>query len=274
MNLEEQLAALNEWPRPEELSKPDQGSSVPYLSGDMVKAKLNRIFGPANWGYETISWPRMERVETEKEPIVFYRGEYEIWFRLVDGSVIKRQVTGMVPVRGDLKMNTLRMAIGGCVTDAIKEAAATLGPALGLGINDPTVAACLKPRPSPAQPVQSPQPPAIGEQSPTPMPSPRSDDLVIPAWADSLIERHDALVAANPNSATRADTARRQGLVIALTRKLENHPTCQVTPEQVWKAIQAITHDEIDLAWLSLLSSWIASRDLVQQATELVDALR
>lgn len=266
--LKEQLEMLETWPDPREFAKPDQGSSVPYLSGDIIKYKLNAIFGPQNWGYETISWPHL----VEVGDAAFYLGEYEVWFRFADGTLIKRQVSGLVPLRGGAegaKTNIIRMGIGGCVTDAIKEAAATLGPALGLGVNDEAVKAIAGPQQQPRR--QSPLQPQNGDK-----PATAYTEKVrsIPAWLNAMIEHHHTLIAANPQAALPASGERIQGVRIAMARKLEA-VNGSPSADEVWNALIAdvIQGNMLDNAWLSIVSSWTAGRNFVEQATELVEVV-
>lgn len=290
LSLEEQLKAIMAWPAREELSKPDQGSSVPYLSGDMVKFKLNKIFGPAGWGYETISWPRL----VEVGDAAFYLGEYEVWFRFADGTVVKRQVSGLVPLRGGsegAKTNIVRMGIGGCVTDAIKEAAATLGPAFGLGLNDETVKAVIAaakgrsasapvaPAPAAPAPAATPAVPAAPAHAPAPVPTAPAPapapapflppDTERPPFLADLAARHDKIIAANPAAGQPVDEKRFGGLKVAMARKLEAS-TVGADADSVWAYLERMLGPLDDAAWLSVLSTWISGRDFLDDVVVVV----
>ncbi|NOZ27985.1 MAG: hypothetical protein GXP39_08035 [Chloroflexi bacterium] len=135
---EEQVRALAKWPDVREIKQPDQFVDAPYISGEMVKHKLNTIFGPAGWGYEITRWPELVQIGKA----AFYYCELNVWFDFANGISIRRPAVGMVPIQGKIEtagINQVRMAIEGAITDAIKGAASTLGPALGLGLNDITV---------------------------------------------------------------------------------------------------------------------------------------
>jgi hypothetical protein len=146
LTYEEQLAALATPAAPGEIVKASKYKPA-HMPGSIVELKLNGIFGPDNWGVRIEQWPTLEDgVGTAP----FYHGRYTIWFRFANGNIAERPAIGWIaaqPARGggvqDIMFSNVQMAMEGCLTEAIKFGASTLGPALGLGMHNETAMALI-----------------------------------------------------------------------------------------------------------------------------------
>lgn len=137
----EQLEQLNTSPDPNLITPPDKYVTAPYLSGEVVTHYLNEVFTPLGWGYELIDWPELKQFGDGADGMYICRGR--VWFRFENGEKVERLVPGMCAIRAgrnrsaeEAGFNLVRMAYQGAITDMIKNAASTLGPRLGLGLND------------------------------------------------------------------------------------------------------------------------------------------
>lgn len=146
LTYEEQVAALATPAAPGEIVQASRYKPA-HMPGSIVEHKLNTIFGPDNWGVKIEQWPTLE---TEVGTAPFYHGKYIIWFRFANGSVAERPAIGWIaaqPTRGggvqDIMFSNVQMAMEGCLTEAIKFGASTLGPALGLGMHNETAMALI-----------------------------------------------------------------------------------------------------------------------------------
>jgi len=146
LTYEEQLAALATPAAPGEIVRATKYKPA-HMPGSIVELKLNGIFGPDNWGVRIEQWPTLEdSVGTAP----FYHGKYIIWFRFANGNIAERPAIGWIaaqPARGggvqDIMFSNVQMAMEGCLTEAIKFGASTLGPALGLGMHNETAMALI-----------------------------------------------------------------------------------------------------------------------------------
>jgi hypothetical protein len=167
LSYEEQVAALATPAAQGEIVRATKYKPA-HMPGSIVEHKLNTIFGPDNWGVRVEQWPTLE---TEIGTAPFYHGKFTIWFRFDNGSIAERPAIGWIaaqPARGgtvkDIMFSNVQMAMEGCLTEAIKFGASTLGPALGLGMHNETAMALIAdendtPSSSPA-PKESAPPPA------------------------------------------------------------------------------------------------------------------
>ena len=167
LSYEEQLVALATPAAQGEIVRASQYKPA-HMPGSIVEHKLNSIFGQTGWGVKVEQWPTLE---TEVGNSPFYHGRYTIWFRFANGEMVERPAIGWIacqPKKGagvqDIMASNVQMAMEGCLTEAIKFGASTLGPALGLGMHNETAMALIADEnetpSSSAAPKESAPPPA------------------------------------------------------------------------------------------------------------------
>lgn len=160
-----------------------------YISGGDVKAALYRVFGSAGWSYHVVDQNHHHAATRQEEKgtgRVVERHTVSAWarVRLTIGNVqlplahredVGVQVAADQPTLGD----ALDLALKGAVTDGLKRAAASIGPAFGLGLmfeEDEAVAAGYIAGP----------PAADRSPEPAPKPEPAKRETVVSGQAPGL----------------------------------------------------------------------------------------
>lgn len=170
-----------------------------YISGGDVKAALYRVFGSAGWSYHVVDQNHHHaatRTEEKGTGRVVERHTVSAWarVRLTIGNVqlplahredVGVQVAADQPTLGD----ALDLALKGAVTDGLKRAAASIGPAFGLGLmfeEDEAVAAGYIAGPVAAD--RSPEPAPKPEPAPAPKPAAPKADVPLPVASDRMVQ--------------------------------------------------------------------------------------